>query len=95
VLLYRRIRYGYAFCRIPLTQGKYAIVDPDDYRWLSKYKWYAAGRREGSYYAVRTVKTKKGSKRRLHMHRQILRVPDDMFVDHIDRNSLDNRKANL
>ena len=29
------------------------------------------------------------------MHRQILKVPDDMFVDHINRNSLDNRKANL
>jgi DNA polymerase-1 len=95
VLLYRRLRYGYAFCRIPLTQGQYAIVDPDDYRRLSKYKWYAAGRREGSYYAVRTAKTANGNKHRLLMHRQILKVPDDMFVDHIDRNSLDNRKANL
>jgi DNA polymerase-1 len=95
VLLYRRIRYGYAFCRIPLTQGKYAIVDPDDYRRLSKYKWYAAGRRVGCYYAVRTMKTENGTKHRLHMHRQILKVPDDVFVDHINRNSLDNRKANL
>jgi len=40
VLLYRRLRYGYTFRRIPLTHGKYAIVDPDDYVWLSKYKWY-------------------------------------------------------
>jgi DNA polymerase-1 len=95
VLLYRRLRYGYAFCRIPLTQGKYAIVDPDDYRRLSKHKWYAAGSPGNCYYAVRAVMTKNGKKRRLHMHRQILKVPDDMFVDHINRNSLDNRKANL
>ena len=33
-LLYRRARYGYAFRRIPLTQGKYAIVDPDDFERL-------------------------------------------------------------
>ena len=95
VLLYRRLRYGYAFCRIPLTQGKYAIVDPDDYQRLSKHKWYAAGRRGNCYYAVRMIKTRNGTKRQFHMHRQILKVPDDMFVDHINRNSLDNRKANL
>jgi len=95
VLLYRRLRYGYAFCRIPLTQGQYAIVDSDDYQRLSKHKWYAAGRSGNCYYAVRMIKTRNGTKRQIHMHRQILKVPDDMFVDHINRNSLDNRKANL
>jgi hypothetical protein len=29
------------------------------------------------------------------MHREVLKVPDGMFVDHINRNGLDNRKANL
>ena len=29
------------------------------------------------------------------MHREILKVSDDMFIDHINRNGLDNRKANL
>ena len=42
VLLYRRLRYGYAFRRITLTQGKFAIVDPDDYYRLSEYKWSAS-----------------------------------------------------
>jgi DNA polymerase-1 len=94
VLLYRRIRYGYAFRRIPLTQGRYAIVDPDDYRHLSKHKWYASGR-NGSFYAVRTGFTNKGQRYLISMHRQILKVPDDTFVDHANRNGLDNRKANL
>ena len=31
LLLYRRIRYGYAFRIIPLTKGKFARVDPADY----------------------------------------------------------------
>jgi DNA polymerase-1 len=94
VLLYRRLRYGYAFCRIPLTQGKYAIVDPDDYRRLSKYKWYVVGR-PGSQYAVRSHTTKNAKRSAIYMHREVIKAPDDFFADHINRNSLDNRKANL
>ena len=29
------------------------------------------------------------------MHREVLKVAKDMFVDHINNSSLDNRKANL
>ncbi len=29
------------------------------------------------------------------MHRKVLRIADDMYVDHINRDGLDNRKANL
>jgi len=94
VLLYRRIRYGYAFCRIPLTRGQYAVVDPEDYRRLSMYKWHVVGR-PGSYYAVSTEAAKSGNSSMLFMHREIIKAPDHLFVDHINRNSLDDRKANL
>jgi len=93
VLLYRRLRYGYAFCRIPLTQGKYAIVDPDDYFRLSKYKWFIV-RGCSTFYAARSVRNG-GKCYRIRMHREVIKVPDDMFVDHINQNGLDNRKANL
>ena len=93
VLLYRRLRYGYPFCRIPLTQGKYAIVDPDDYFRLSKFKWYAV-KGCSTFYAVRSV-NRGGKCYRIHMHREVIKVPDDMFTDHINQNGLDNRKANL
>ena len=39
LLIYRCRRYGYPFRRIPLTQGQYAIVDPDDYYWLSQHNY--------------------------------------------------------
>jgi len=72
VLLYRRLRYGYPFRRIPLTQGKYAIVDPQDYPRLSKYKWYAS-RNKHTFYAVRNRWSKNySSKLKVKMHREIL-----------------------
>jgi hypothetical protein len=92
-LLYRRARYGYAFRRIPLTQGKYAIVDPEDFERLNKYKWYAA-RDTRTFYAHR--KKRVGKKYvSIGMHRQILNPPGHLMVDHINHNGLDNRKANL
>jgi hypothetical protein len=33
--------------------------------------------------------------KRLHLHRFIMNCPDDMVIDHINGNSLDNRKENL
>ncbi|MHC4642734.1 MAG: HNH endonuclease, partial [Planctomycetota bacterium] len=90
----RKRRYGYAFRKIPLTQCKYAMVDDEDYERLTKYKWFAMRSRRG-FYAIRMVKAKNGSRKKIRMHRQIFDVPGDKFVDHINHNSLDNRKANL
>ena len=94
VLLYRYLRYGYTFRRIRLTQGKYAIVDPDDYFRLNGYKWNAH-RDYNTSYARRKFTRKDGKRRNCSMHREVIKVPDNMFVDHINRNGLDNRKANL
>jgi hypothetical protein len=92
--LYRRLRYGYPFRRIQLTQGKYAIVDPDDFARLNKQKWHAQIS-NSTFYAERTMRLQDGKRVVIKMHRQILKVPDHMFVDHINHNGLDNRKANL
>ncbi len=95
VLFYRRLRYGYPFRRIPLTQGLYALVDPEDYDALARYKWHAT-RGRTTFYAQR--KAWDPVTRRevaIKMHRQILPVGDGLLVDHINRHGLDNRKANL
>ena len=95
VLLWRRLRYGYAFRRIPLTQGLFAIVDPEDYAALARYKWHAT-RGRTTFYAQRKVWDPVARKEvTIKMHREILPVADGLVVDHISRNGLDNRKANL
>ena len=94
LLCYRRRRYGFPFRRIPLTQGKFAIVDPEDYDGLIGHKWFAMRSRRG-FYAIRMVTKKNGRRKKIRMHRQILNAPADKLVDHINHNGLDNRKANL
>jgi len=88
------LRYGYAFRRIPLTRGKYAIVDPEDFDRLNKYEWYVYPGHK-TFYAARSYRKKDGRRGRLPMHSQIIKVPDGLLVDHINQNGWDNRKANL
>ena len=96
VLTWRRLRYGYAFRRIPLTQGRFAIVDPQDYQRLSRYKWRLC-RTKGKnvLYAERSLRLPNGKYSRLLMHRQLIDVPDGYVIDHINGCGLDNRRANL
>jgi len=74
---------------IPLTQGKFAIVDAEDYDWLSQYKWCAAKDRK-TYYAQRCKNGKI-----VRMHREIMRAPKGEICDHRNHNGLNNRKSNL
>jgi hypothetical protein len=95
LLLYRRLRYGYAFRRIALTRGKYAIVDPEDYERLAKYRWQAVKSRN-TFYAIRcSRRDRNGARKYYQMHREIMKIEDNKVCDHINGNGLDNRKANL
>ena len=78
---------------IPLTQGKFALVDDEDFERLSKFKWSASKKRDGGYMAVRH--SPRPNRHTILMHRQIMNCPQGMDVDHIDHNQLDNRKAKL
>ncbi len=73
---------------IPLTQGKFAIVDAGDYEWLSGRRWHIVA--SGNTYAGR-----KEHGKTIYMHREIMKPPKGMLVDHIDGNGLNNRRANL
>ena len=78
---------------IELTKGKVAIVDDEDYKFLSQYKW-GAFKNRNIYYAARM--DYRGKKRKnILMHRVIMGEPTDMQIDHINGNGLDNRRINL
>lgn len=79
---------------IPLSRGMVALVDDEDYDYLSQYSWYAKPSGGDTFYAYRSfgVYTKY---RKFIMHREIMCPPDGYVVDHIDRNGLNNQRKNL
>lgn len=79
---------------IKLNQGKFAIVDIDDYEWLSQYKWYVK-RNKRNIYASTHVKDRHGKYKTVGMHRLIMNNPKGLDIDHKNTNGLDNRKSNL
>lgn len=82
--------------KIKLTRGKYAIVDLEDFARVSGYKWYASIEEGGRTYGMRGGK-RINKKREPHisLHRFILRAKKGEMVDHVNGNTLDNRRANL
>ena len=76
--------------KIGLTKGKFALVDEADVANLSKHKWQLGPRG----YATRSVWDGQ-HKNTVWMHREILSPPEELEVDHINRDRLDNRRANL
>jgi len=76
---------------IPLTQGRVALVDDEDYSWLQKWPWiyvYCPSSRTG--YAVRHE-----GLRTICMHRQILGARPGQDVDHVNAAGTDNQRANI
>jgi hypothetical protein len=85
-------RFG-DYCKIPLTHGKFAKVDSQDYIWLSQFRWHCKINSNATY-AVRTI-TVAGESKRIYMHRLIMNTPPHLVCDHINHDGLDNRRANL
>ena len=77
--------------RIPLSQGKFALVDDKDYDYLNQWKWYAH-KSYRVWYARKTVKVRGVT---VLMHREILQCPRGIGSDHINGDGLDNRRTNL
>ena len=81
------------YCKIPLTRGQFAKVDPEDYIWLSQFRWYC-NKRPHTSYAIRNA-GEGAERRKVLMHREIARTPKHLVCDHINRHGLDNRQQNL
>ncbi|MGL5315684.1 MAG: HNH endonuclease [Peptostreptococcaceae bacterium] len=67
-----------------------ATFDMDDFELISGRIWYPHSDKNKPKHMVYVL-----SAGGIRLHRLIMNPPDDMVVDHIDRNPLNNRKGNL
>jgi len=79
---------------IVLTQGKVALIDAWDLPKILPHKWCAL-HKGNCWYAVTSTLAAPHKWTHLRMHRIILDAPDNKYVDHINRDGLDNRQCNL
>ena len=83
--------------QIPLTQGKFALVDDQDFELVNKVKWYAIemNKGKGLFYARRHI-TVDGKDKMQYLHRFLLGVTNSKIkVDHKDGDGLNNVRNNI
>jgi len=88
---------------IPLTQGKFAIVDACDYDFLIQWKWHVSEIKlktlPSIWYAKRmTSGFRQKGRKNIMMHQEIAKragYPDAPDYDHKDHDGLNNTRLNL
>jgi hypothetical protein len=81
---------------VSLTQGQATIVDLADLERLQQFRWYALWNTSiRQYYVVTQRKKDDGKLTTLYLHRHLMDPPKGMTVDHINHDTLDNRRQNL
>lgn len=87
--------------------GIFTLVDDEDYAWAVKYAWhFTYNSTKAKMYATRNTRLhgRHGPQCKVYMHKEILakcppethpRLPQQIIGDHINGNSLDNRRANI
>lgn len=79
---------------INLSRGLVTIVDDDDYDYLMQWNWHASASSGGVFYAKANT-TIEGVRKQIIMSRVIMKTPPSLECDHINHDTLDNRKSNL
>lgn len=87
----RKIYQGRHLVQIPLTQGQVAIIDAKDATKVLCFKWCARkpGKNKG-WYAVARI-----DGHVVQLHRFIFKATKGVRLDHVNGDSLDNRRSNL
>lgn len=91
----RQIKVYDDFAIVPLTRGFEAIIDAADAELVGRFLWCASVVKDGCIYAKRGERDAAGVLRTIKLHRWLIDAPSHLMVDHIDRNTLNNRRSNL
>lgn len=77
----------------PKYGEKEILIDDEDYDKVSKYNWHLGKNRKNIY----VIRNKRDKDKRIveSLHRYLMGHPENKIVDHINGNTLDNRKENL
>lgn len=76
--------------QIPLTRGKFALVDDEHYDRIMEHNWWV-NKAPHTYYA----QSKLGTRKNISLHTFILNPPKGMVVDHIDGDGLNCLNSNM
>lgn len=83
------------FAKIIVNSKKFGIkevlIDLDDIEKVKKYTWCLTHGRDMILYAM----TKTSENKTIKLHRYLMNCPNNKVIDHINHNTLDNRKFNL
>lgn len=81
--------------QVPLSRGLFALIDDENAAVILQHKW-SIRQNKRRFYATRNTSKKTGElKTKVQMHRFIIGAKEGEQVDHINGNSLDNRRCNL
>ena len=84
-------------CIIKINTPKYGlietIIDIEDYEKVKDIYWTV--RKNQKLFYIEHSYSENNKRKRLHLHRYLANCSSDKVVDHIDGNSLNNRKINL
>ncbi len=79
---------------VELLRSRGAKWDKQDDALIERHTWFIGGSDGRKRYVYRQVRTKSG-KQSIYLHRELMAVPRGIEVDHINGDSLDNRRCNL
>lgn len=81
---------------VVMCHGIEAVIDTADLPFIRQFVWTPTFAKPiGHSYTITRVRDDSGQAHTKYMHRLILDAPSGMVVDHINHNSLDNRRSNL
>jgi hypothetical protein len=74
--------------------GYDVLIDDEDFEKVNVHNWCIFHSRGRTPYVIKQI-LKNGKRHRVFLHRMVIGAPEGKEIDHVNGNTLDNRKMNL